>query len=243
MAASIQFSHVYKTYLGARDREVHALRDVSFQVERGEFVFLTGPSGAGKTTLFRLMSAFDRPTSGRIEVAGFDLNSLTRASLPFYRRKIGVVFQDFRLLADRSVFQNVALPLEMVGENGRTVDRKVIENRVFELLERVGLAEKHEEHPYQMSGGEQQRVAIARALAHRPVVLFADEPTGNLDADRAKEVMELFEQANSQGTTVFVATHDRELLRTKPKRTLHLMAGSLQQGNQSELSNRAWITP
>lgn len=233
MSASILFSHVYKTYRGSNDREVHALRDVSFEVDRGEFVFLTGPSGAGKTTLFRLMSAFDRATSGRVEVAGVALEGLDRSSLPHYRRKIGVVFQDFRLLAHRSVFENVALPLEIIGEAGRSIDRRSIERRVHELLESVGLADKADELPTQMSGGEQQRVAIARALAPRPSVLFADEPTGNLDFERARDVMDLFERANSQGTTVFVATHDRELLKAKPKRTLQLRGGVLQHADES----------
>lgn len=219
--------------MASQHKAIAALKDISFEVERGEFVFLTGPSGAGKTTLFRLMSAFDRASSGTIQVAGFDLNQLDRKTLPEYRRKIGVVFQDFRLLADRSVFQNVALPLEVIGDAGRPLDKRAIEKRVFDLLESVGLADKADEHPTQMSGGEQQRIAIARALAHRPAVLFADEPTGNLDFERAQEVMTLFEIANSQGTTVFVATHDRELLRTRPKKTFHLVAGELSVPNQS----------
>jgi cell division transport system ATP-binding protein len=215
----ISFSHVYKTYNGP----VHALRDVNIEIQRGEFLFLTGPSGAGKTTLFRMLSAFDRPSSGVVKVAGQDLGTITSAEVPFFRRKIGVVFQDFRLLKGRTVFENVALPVEVKGEK-----QQVISRRVEEMLENVGLAHKRKSTIEQLSGGEQQRVAIARALIHQPGLLIADEPTGNLDPQMSEEIMDLLEKANAQGTTVFVATHDHELVRRRNKRVLRIQSGQIE---------------
>ncbi len=214
----IQFSHVYKTYQGP----VHALRDVQLDIEKGEFVFLTGPSGAGKTTMFRLITGYDQPSSGTVKIGSFYLNELTTQQLPLFRRQIGVVFQDFKLLADRTIFENVALPLEIRRERPA-----MARQRVHEMLERVGLTFKKDVLPSQLSGGEQQRVAIARALIHQPGVLIADEPTGNLDPELSEEIMDLFEAVNSQGTTVFLATHDHDMVRRRSKRVINISGGKV----------------
>jgi cell division transport system ATP-binding protein len=215
----ISFSHVYKTYPGP----VHALRDVSLEVQKGEFLFLTGHSGAGKTTLFRMISAFDKPSSGLVNVAGYDLGEIGAGEVPYLRRKIGVVFQDFRLLKGRTVAENVALPLEVRGERHAGVARKV-----DEVLENVGLIYKKKNFIEQLSGGEQQRVAIARALIHQPGLLIADEPTGNLDPQLSEEIMDLLDRVNAQGTTVFVATHDHDLVRRRAKRVVSIKAGQIE---------------
>jgi cell division transport system ATP-binding protein len=212
----IRFSHVYKTYPGP----VHALRDISIEIQKGEFLFLTGKSGAGKTTLFRMISAFDKPSSGSVAVAGYDLAKITANEVPFFRRKIGVVFQDFRLLRGRTVFENVALPLEIRGDRLSGLQR-----RVDDMLDHVGLVYKKNSPIEQLSGGEQQRVAIARALIHQPGVLIADEPTGNLDPQMSEEIMDLLERVNAQGTTVFVATHDHELVKRRAKRVVKIHGG------------------
>jgi cell division transport system ATP-binding protein len=212
----IKFSHVYKTYPGP----VHALRDISIEIEKGEFLFLTGQSGAGKTTLFRMISAYDKPSSGAVQVAGYDLCAMSAREVPFFRRKIGVVFQDFRLLRGRTVFENVALPLEIRGDRVNGLQR-----RVEDMLDHVGLVFKKNSPIEQLSGGEQQRVAIARALIHQPGVLIADEPTGNLDPQMSEEIMDLLERVNAQGTTVFVATHDHELVKRRAKRVVRIHGG------------------
>ncbi len=215
----ITFSHVYKTYPGP----VHALRDVTIEIQKGEFLFLTGPSGAGKTTLFRMISAFDKPSSGIVHIAGQSVGEMTSSQVPYFRRKIGVVFQDFRLLKGRSVFDNVALPLEIRGEKPAQLQR-----RVDEMLENVGLIYKKKNTIEQLSGGEQQRVAIARALIHQPGVLIADEPTGNLDPQMSEEIMDLLDRVNAQGTTVFVATHDHELVKRRAKRVVQIRNGQIE---------------
>ena len=215
----INFTHVYKTYQGP----VHALRDVSLEIQKGEFLFLTGPSGSGKTTLFRMISAFDKPSSGIVRVAGLDIGEISAKEVPFFRRRIGVVFQDFRLLRGRSVAENVALPLEVKGEKPANVGR-----RVDEMLENVGLVYKRKNYIEQLSGGEQQRVAIARALIHQPGVLIADEPTGNLDPQMSEEIMDLLDRVNAQGTTVFVATHDHDLVQRRARRVVQIRAGQIE---------------
>lgn len=214
----IEFSHVYKTYPGP----VHALKNVELQIGKGEFVFLTGPSGAGKSTLFKMISAYDTATSGEVKVAGHDLLHLSESQIPYFRRKIGVIFQDFKLLKDRTVFENVALPLQIRGDRPAQIQR-----RVQEVLEQVGLSHKHDQYPEFNSGGEQQRTAIARAIIHQPGVLIADEPTGSLDPRLSEEIMDLLERVCAQGTTVFVATHDHEMVRRRNKRTLELRDGMI----------------
>lgn len=214
----IHFSHVYKTYQGP----VHALRNVNLNIDKGEFVFLTGPSGAGKSTLFKMLSAFDKVTTGDIHVAGYDLSKISQNEIPFFRRKIGVIFQDFKLLKDRTVFENVALPLMVRSEKAAHLNKKV-----YDILEQVGLGHKHNQLPDFISGGEQQRTAIARALVHQPGVLIADEPTGNLDPQLSEEIIDLLERVCAQGTTVFVATHDHELVKRRKKRTLEILAGEI----------------
>lgn len=214
----ITFSHLYKTYPGP----VHALKNVDLNIDSGEFVFLTGPSGAGKTTLFKMLCAFDKPTSGVLKVAGFDLSTLNQSTVAEYRRKIGVVFQDFKLLKDRTVFENVALPLRVRGDRPEMIKR-----RVREVLDQVGLTHKQDQYPEYISGGEQQRTAIARALIHQPGVLIADEPTGNLDPHLSQEIMDLLERVCAQGTTVFVATHDHAMVEQRKKRVIRLEGGQI----------------
>jgi cell division transport system ATP-binding protein len=212
----IALDHVTKEYGGDRP----ALVDVSLAVEKGEFVYLTGPSGAGKSTLLRLIMAAEAPTAGEIVVAGKRLDRLRASSIPYLRRNLGVVFQDFKLLEGRTAFANVALALEVVGTPSRDLRRKVLA-----VLRRVGLADREDTPVERLSGGEQQRVAIARALVNDPQVLLADEPTGNLDADRTAEVMDLLQSANARGATVVLATHDPGILARFPKRTVRLAGG------------------
>ena len=198
------------------------LRDVSLEIERGEFAFLTGASGAGKTTLLRLLFGALKPTGGQILIAGRNLTRLPISAIPEVRRQIGVIFQDFKLLPDRSVFDNVAIALEI-----HCVSRREIRRRVWNLLKRLGLGHKLEERPRALSGGEQQRVAIARALVNDPPLLLADEPTGNLDPELALDIMDIIADAHARGTTVIVATHDPGLLERFPHRRLTLEAGRL----------------
>jgi cell division transport system ATP-binding protein len=214
----IQMFHASKAYPG----DPPAVQDITLHVGKGEFVFLTGPSGAGKTTLLKMLFCAERATSGQILVGGRNISRIQESSVPLLRRNIGVVFQDFKLLKERTVQDNVGFPLEVLGTPAREMRR-----RALGMLERVGLADKAETFPQKLSGGEQQRVAIARALINDPMLLLADEPTGNLDAKLTIEIMELLAQANARGTTVMVATHDQTLLERYRRRVIALEKGQL----------------
>jgi cell division transport system ATP-binding protein len=198
---------------------------VSFSIEKGEFVFLTGPSGAGKTTLLRLLFRDDLPTSGQVMVNNENLASMPDARVPYMRRQVGVVFQDFKLLRRKTVFENVAYATQVIGLAAKEQRR-----RTYQVLEMLALNHRLHHFPDAISGGEQQRVAIARALVNRPMVLLADEPTGNLDPDLSLQIIEVFKEVNAQGTTVLVATHDRELIRRMARRVLTLSQGRLMAG-------------
>ena len=213
----IQFFHVSKTF-----GPTVALKDIDLRIRTGEFVFVTGPSGAGKTTLLRMVFGAEPPTEGQIVINGINLSRISGAKLDLLRRKIGFVFQDFKLLSRRTVFQNVALALEVTGER-----RSVVRKKTHQMLRAVGLAAKEQAYPIELSGGEQQRVAIARAMINDPLILLADEPTGNLDPDITREIMVLFRSINLRGTTVVIATHSRELLRNTDQRTIVLHRGKV----------------
>lgn len=213
----IQLFHVSKSY----GEDTPALTDVSVEIDKGDFVYLTGPSGAGKSTLLRMIFLAERPTRGQLLVNGRNIARLEAKSIPYLRRNMGVVFQDFKLLLRRTVEENVALTLEVTGAPKRDIRR-----RVFATLKQVGLAHKLHQYPAKLSGGEQQRVAIARALVGEPQILLADEPTGNLDAERSQEIMALLETANARGTTIILATHDPKLL-AQDRRILRLDNGRL----------------
>jgi cell division transport system ATP-binding protein len=214
----IQLFHVTKEYPG----DGPALQDVSLEIEKGEFVFLTGASGAGKSTLLRLIFCEEPSTSGQLLLFGKNVAKIRASAIPFVRRNIGVVFQDFKLLPRRTVAENVALPLEV-----RAIPERELRKKVKMLLRSVGLEHRADKFPASLSGGEQQRVAVARALAADPALLLADEPTGNLDPERTLEVMDLLYAANARGTTVVVATHDRSLLERYKKRVVVLERGRL----------------
>lgn len=215
----IEFSHVYKTYPGP----VHALKDINIKIGKGDFVFLTGPSGAGKTTLFKMISAYDTCTSGEVQIGNYKMSEITESELPLYRRKIGIVFQDYKLLKNKTVFENVSLPLLIQKERASFVQKKT-----KEVLEQVGLSQKIHQYPESLSGGEQQRVAIARAIIHQPNILIADEPTGNLDPDLSIEIIDLFEKICAQGTTVFIATHDLMMVKKRNKKNIKLQHGQIE---------------
>ena len=214
----IETHHLSKLY----SRGVYALRDLSLTVDKGEFIFLTGPSGAGKSTLLRLLLRQDVPSEGELKVLGRDLKSLGAAQIQSYRRSVGFVFQDFRLIPRFTVFQNVAFVMRVLGLPLSTQQRKT-----FQVLKWVGLQHRMNAHPEELSGGEQQRIAIARALVNDPALILADEPTGNLDPDLSLEIMNLFREINARGTTVVVATHDRELIRRVGRRSITLDHGKV----------------
>lgn len=215
----IAFSQVTKRYPGSHE----ALKTVTFSVETGELAIVTGPSGAGKTTLLKLIAAIERPTHGSILVHGQNIGHLSRAAVPYLRRNIGMVFQDGRLLHDRNVFENVILPLRIVG-----MPHKEAAKRVRAALDKVGLLHKERAMPITLSGGEQQRLAVARAIVNRPAILIADEPTGNLDAEYAKQLMDMFIAFHQVGVTLVIATHEPALLERAATRVLHLRDGALQ---------------
>jgi cell division transport system ATP-binding protein len=219
----IEFHNVTKRYRGG----VEALRDVSTRIAAGEMVFLTGHSGAGKSTLLRLITLVERSTRGQIIIGGHNLSRISSRRIPRFRRHVGVVFQDHRLLRDRTVFDNVALPLVVAGHGHLEIGR-----RVRAALDKVNLLGKEKLFPVMLSGGEQQRVGIARAVVHKPPVLLADEPTGNLDPDLSREIMGLFAQFNQVGVTVLVATHDLDLVQRFGKRVLVLRNGQLVDGQE-----------
>ncbi len=212
----IETHHLSKLY----SRGLYALHDLSLTVDKGEFVFLTGPSGAGKSTLLRLLLVQERPTEGELFVNGHDLTSLSRSDVQEYRRGVGFIFQDFKLIPTRTVFENVAFVLEVLGVPSGQQRRKA-----FQVLKWVGLQHRINAYPRDLSGGEQQRIAIARALVTDPALVLADEPTGNLDPDLSLEIMNLLREVNAGGTTVVVATHDRELIRLVGRRTITLDQG------------------
>jgi cell division transport system ATP-binding protein len=214
----IQFFHVSKIYA----QEHRALNDVSLRIDKGEFVLLSGPSGAGKSTLLKLIFCAEPPTSGQLVVTDLSLHRIQRARIPYVRRNIGVVFQDFKLLYRRSVFDNVAFALEVLG-----MPRREIRTRVTRVLHQVGLGDRLHQQPGTLSGGEQQRVAIARALVTEPAILLADEPTGNLDPALTVTIMNLLIDANVRGTTVIVSTHDPALLRRHRRRSIALQDGRI----------------
>ena len=215
--AIIQLMHVSKWH----DRRP-ALSDVSLDIEKGEFVLLVGPSGAGKTTLLRMLIGEEQPDEGQIFMQGRNVSKLRQSEIPHLRRKVGAVFQDFRLLPKKSVFDNVALPLIVQGSSEKDIRRKVVDT-----LRAVGIDHKKDQPPTSLSTGEQQRVCIARAIVNGPIVLLADEPTGNLDPDRTGEIIELFKLINARGTTVVVATHNPEVVNLVNRRVVNLLQGVL----------------
>ncbi|MBM4381453.1 MAG: cell division ATP-binding protein FtsE [Deltaproteobacteria bacterium] len=214
----IQMFHVEKAYPG----DPPTLQDINLRVEKGEFVFLTGPSGAGKSTLLKLVFAAELPTGGQVLVGGHNVGRLRASGIPYLRRNVGVVFQDFKLLPHRTVAENVAFTLEVLG-----APRREVEEKVERMLKRVGLLHKAGSFPPRLSGGEQQRVVIARALVNEPTILLADEPTGNLDPALTVDIMDLLRDVNIRGTTVLVVTHDHSLLERYRSRVLRLERGRL----------------
>ena len=219
----IRFIDVEKNYPNG----THALRGVSFSIEEGEFVFLVGPSGAGKSTIIKLITAEITADRGRIVVNGYNLNTIRPREIPDLRATIGVVFQDFRLIEERTVYQNLAFVMKAVGAN-----RKQIRARIPYVLELVDLQGKEKRHPSELSGGEQQRVAIARALVNNPAVIIADEPTGNLDPAMSLEIMNLLKRINELGTTVLVVTHEKELVNRLSKRVVAIRDGKIESDRQ-----------
>lgn len=214
----IEISKLTKTY----EKSSKALKSISLTIDDGEFVFITGRSGSGKSTLMKILLKEVEPTSGRVVVNDMDLGRMPRRYVPKYRRTLGVVFQDFRLLKDRTVYENVAFAQRVIGAPSRT-----IRESVPRMLKLVGLSSKYKSYPHQLSGGEQQRVAIARALINDPAVLLADEPTGNLDPHNSMEIMRLLEEINRRGTTVVVVTHSREIVNAMHKRVITIDRGMI----------------
>lgn len=224
----IKLEHVSKSYTAG----IPALNDVSLDIEEGEFVFIVGDSGSGKSTLIKLLLKELEPTEGTITINNRKLNKIKRRQIPKFRRNIGVVFQDFRLLKDRNIYDNVAFAQKVIGESNRSIKKNVPS-----MLSMVGLAAKYRSYPRQLSGGEQQRVAIARALINEPKILLADEPTGNLDNHNAWEIMKLLEEINSRGTTVVVVTHNLEIVKAMNKRVITMKKGVVVEDSEGDYSD------
>ena len=212
----IRLENVTKTY----GTDIPAVRDASFEVAKGEFVFMVGPSGSGKSTLLRLMNRQEQPERGAVWVAGKDINGMPDSMVPYLRRNIGNIFQDYKLLLNKTVFENVAFALEVIGR-----PKHVIRQQVPAVLDLVGLSDKEDRFPHQLSGGEQQRVSIARAFVNRPLILLADEPTGNLDPATGEGIMRLLDRINNTGTTVVMATHDQRIVNMMRRRVVQLDRG------------------
>ena len=224
----IKLEHVSKSYTAG----IPALNDVSLDIEEGEFVFIVGDSGSGKSTLIKLLLKELEPTECTITINNKKLNKIKRRQIPKFRRNIGVVFQDFRLLKDRNIYDNVAFAQKVIGESNRSIKKNVPS-----MLSMVGLAAKYRSYPRQLSGGEQQRVAIARALINEPKILLADEPTGNLDNHNAWEIMKLLEEINSRGTTVVVVTHNLEIVKAMNKRVITMKKGVVVEDSEGDYSD------
>ncbi len=224
----IKLEHVSKSYSAG----IPALNDISLNIEEGEFVFIVGNSGSGKSTLIKLLLKELEPTKGVITINNRNLNAIRRKQIPKYRRNVGVVFQDFRLLKDRNVYENVAFAQKVIGTPAR-----LIRSSVPTMLSKVGLAAKYKSYPKQLSGGEQQRVAIARALVNQPKILLADEPTGNLDNHNAWEIMKLLEEINQKGTTVVVVTHNLEIVKAMKKRVITMKKGVIISDEKGDCSD------
>lgn len=213
----IKFNRVSKVYPGSQA----ALQNITFSIKKGEMAFLTGHSGAGKSTVLRLLTGFEKPNDGAILIKKLRIDRLSKSEIPFLRREIGMIYQDYRLLMDHSIFDNVAMPLIILGKS-----KDEIKRRVHAALDRVGLLDKIMHYPIQLSGGEQQRVGIARAIVNKPLILLADEPTGNLDDHLSKEIFSIFEEFNHQGATILITTHNLKLIKDK-YRVLRLDHGRL----------------
>ena len=224
----IKLEHVSKSYTAG----IPALNDVSLDIEEGEFVFIVGDSGSGKSTLIKLLLKELEPTEGTITINNKKLNKIKRRQIPKFRRNIGVVFQDFRLLKDRNIYDNVAFAQKVIGESNRSIKKNVPS-----MLSMVGLAAKYRSYPRQLSGGEQQRVAIARALINEPKILLADEPTGNLDNHNAWEIMKLLDEINKRGTTVVVVTHNLEIVKAMNKRVITMKKGVVVEDSEGDYSD------
>jgi cell division transport system ATP-binding protein len=222
-ASVIEFKDVTKIY----DNKVYALSNINLSIELGEFVFLVGPSGAGKSTFIKMLLKEIEPTSGKVIVNDMDINTLKRNRIPYYRRKIGMVFQDFRLIPTLNVYENVAFAMRVVEANPRDIRK-----RVPMVLDLVGLSSKWKSFPSELSGGEQQRVSLARAIVNNPTLLIADEPTGNLDPETAKGIMEILTDVNLAGTTILMATHAKEIVDTMRKRVIAIHKGVLERDEQ-----------
>jgi cell division transport system ATP-binding protein len=230
----IEFVHVSKTFQNSWT----ALKEVSFEMEKGEFVFLIGPSGSGKSTIIKHIMMELKPDQGLVKVAGFGSDCIKHSEVPKLRRKLGVIFQDFKLLAEKTVYENVSFALEVTGAPEKTIHKKAMA-----ALNEVGMSHKRHSFPYQLSGGEQQKVSIARAMVNEPFILLADEPTGNVDPAGTLEIIQLLKDINAKGTAVLMATHEHELVRRMPYRVIELEAGTIVKDIPGKLVHRRGARP